>query len=184
MRPTGRTTGHSAAHDAVVAAAGAGTAGAGPVAGQHLRGHPAAQLHQVALRPAAVQPGMREVVPKPVQILTVPAALFSAARCSQNDAMSAANGPASSRFARRARPGRGAAVLRSSSGPGSVRVPVAGLLRQRPAVDDIFALLLIPASSQAGGLTLAVWVEPVSGFEPLTVRLQGRFEHCGQLLRC
>jgi hypothetical protein len=127
---------------------------------------------------------MREVVPKPVQILTVPAALFSAARCSQNDAMSAANGPASSRFARRARPGRGAAVLRSSSGPGSVRVPVAGLLRQRPAVDDIFALLLIPASSQAGGLTLAVWVEPVSGFEPLTVRLQGRFEHCGQLLRC
>jgi hypothetical protein len=26
-------------------------------------------------------------------------------------------------------------------------------------------------------------VEPVSGFEPLTVRLQGRFTYCGQLLR-
>jgi hypothetical protein len=35
-------------HDAVVGAAGAGAAGAGAVPAKHLRGGPAAQLHQVA----------------------------------------------------------------------------------------------------------------------------------------
>src|SRR6266446_3166729 len=54
-------------HDAVVAAAGPGAAGAGAVAAQHLRGGPAVQLHQVALSAAAVQPGMAEVVPEPVR---------------------------------------------------------------------------------------------------------------------
>jgi pimeloyl-ACP methyl ester carboxylesterase len=34
----------------------------------HLRGGPAVQLHQVALRPAAVEPDVAEVVPEPVRI--------------------------------------------------------------------------------------------------------------------
>src|SRR5450756_2544683 len=57
-----------AGHDAVVAAAGAGTPGTGPVAGQHLRGDPAVQFHQVALGAAAVEPGVAEVVPEPVRV--------------------------------------------------------------------------------------------------------------------
>ena len=55
-------------HDAVVAAAGAGAAGAGAVPGQHLRGGPAVQLHQVPFGSAAVQPGVAEVVPEPVRV--------------------------------------------------------------------------------------------------------------------
>jgi hypothetical protein len=55
-------------HDAVVGAAGAGGAGAGAVAAQHLRGGPAVQLHQVAFCPAAVQPGVAEVMPEPVRV--------------------------------------------------------------------------------------------------------------------
>jgi hypothetical protein len=49
-------------HDAVVAAAGSGAAGAGAVAAQHLRGGPAVQLHQVALGAAVVEPRVAEVV--------------------------------------------------------------------------------------------------------------------------
>src|SRR6266851_4465966 len=71
-------------HDAVVAAAGAGAAGAGAagagaVAGQHLRGGPAVQLHQVPLGSAAVQPGVAEMVPEPVPV-GVHAALPAAPR--------------------------------------------------------------------------------------------------------
>jgi hypothetical protein len=44
-------------HDAVVAAAGSGTAGTGAVAAQHLRGGPAVKFHQVALGAAVVQTG-------------------------------------------------------------------------------------------------------------------------------
>src|SRR5216683_49423 len=64
-------------HDAVVAAAGAGAAGAGAVPGEHLRGGPAVQLHQVPFGSAAVQPGVAEVVPEPVRVHvhpTLPAA--------------------------------------------------------------------------------------------------------------
>jgi hypothetical protein len=59
-------------HDAVVGAAGAGGAGAGAVTAQHLRGGPAVQLHQVALGPAAVQPGVAEMVPEPVRVHRYP----------------------------------------------------------------------------------------------------------------
>ena len=55
-------------HDAVVGAAGAGAAGAGAVAGEHLRGGPAVEFHQVSLGPAAVQPGVAEMVPEPVRV--------------------------------------------------------------------------------------------------------------------
>jgi hypothetical protein len=54
-------------HDAVVAAAGSGAAGAGAVAAEHLRGGPAVAFHQVALGAAAVQPGVAEVMPEPVR---------------------------------------------------------------------------------------------------------------------
>ena len=39
-------------HDAVVGPAGTGAAGAGAVAGEHLRGGPAVQFHQVGFGPA------------------------------------------------------------------------------------------------------------------------------------
>src|ERR1022692_4853975 len=42
-------------------------AGAGTVPAQHLRGRPAIQLHQVAFRSAAVEPGVAEMVPEPVR---------------------------------------------------------------------------------------------------------------------
>jgi hypothetical protein len=64
-------------HDAVVGAAGAGATGAGAVAPEHLRGGPAVELHQVSLGPAAVQPGVAEVVPEPVRV-DVHAALLAA----------------------------------------------------------------------------------------------------------
>src|ERR1039457_5712709 len=51
-------------HDAVVAAAGSGATGAGAVPGQHLRGGPPVQLHQVPFGSAPVEPGMAEVVPE------------------------------------------------------------------------------------------------------------------------
>src|SRR3984885_14795073 len=54
-------------HDAVIAAARSGAAGAGAVAAEHLRGGPAVELHQVALGTAAVQPGVAEVMPEPVR---------------------------------------------------------------------------------------------------------------------
>src|SRR5450755_3559388 len=54
-------------HDAVVGAAGAGAAGAGAVSAEHLRGGPAVEFHQVSLGPAAVQPGVAEVVPESVR---------------------------------------------------------------------------------------------------------------------
>jgi hypothetical protein len=60
-------------HDAVVAAAGPGAAGAGAVPEQHLRGGLAVQLHQVALCPAAVQPrpgdlsGLRAAAVRPTR---------------------------------------------------------------------------------------------------------------------
>jgi hypothetical protein len=63
-------------HDAVVAAAGA--AGAGAVPGEHLRGCPAVEFHQVAFGSAAVEPGVAEVVPEPVRV-HVHAALLAAA---------------------------------------------------------------------------------------------------------
>ena len=53
--------------DAVVGAAGAGGAGAGPVPAEHLRGGPAVEFHQVTLGAAAVQPGVAERVPEPVR---------------------------------------------------------------------------------------------------------------------
>jgi hypothetical protein len=52
-------------HDAVVAAAGPGAAGAGAVPGEHLRGGPAVEFHQVPFGAAAVEPGVAEVVPEP-----------------------------------------------------------------------------------------------------------------------
>ena len=67
-----------AGHDAVVGAAGPGAAGAGAVAAEHLRGGPAVEFHQVALRPAAVQPGVAEMVPEPVRA-GIHAALAAAA---------------------------------------------------------------------------------------------------------
>src|SRR6266699_3449334 len=60
-------------HDAVVAAAGAGAAGAGAVPGEHLRGGPAVEFHQVPFGSAAVQPGVTEVVPEPVRVEVHPA---------------------------------------------------------------------------------------------------------------
>src|ERR1039457_996174 len=74
-----RAAGHAIAgsdavvHDPVVAAAGAGGAGAGAVPGQHLRGGPAVQLHQVPFGAAAVEPGVAEVVPEPVRVGVHPA---------------------------------------------------------------------------------------------------------------
>src|ERR1035441_6264830 len=65
-------------HDAVVGAAGAGAAGAGAVAAEHLGGAPTVASHQVPLGPAAVQPGVAEVVPEPVRE-RVHAALLAAA---------------------------------------------------------------------------------------------------------
>jgi hypothetical protein len=50
-------------YDPVVAAAGSRAACVGAVAAEHLRGGPAVQLHQVALGPAVVEPGMAEVMP-------------------------------------------------------------------------------------------------------------------------
>src|SRR5271165_6315498 len=58
-------------------ALGAGAAGAGAVPGQHLRGGPAVEFHQVAFG-AAVQPGVAEVVPEPVRV-SVHCALAAAA---------------------------------------------------------------------------------------------------------
>src|SRR5208282_2648406 len=55
-------------HDAVVAAACPGAAGAGAVAAEHLRGGPAVELHEVALGAAPVEPGVAEVVPEPVRV--------------------------------------------------------------------------------------------------------------------
>src|SRR5271166_535255 len=55
-------------HDAVIGTPGPGGAGTGTVPGQHLRGDPAVQLHQVPLRPAAVQPGAAEMMPEPVRV--------------------------------------------------------------------------------------------------------------------
>src|SRR6266702_2952548 len=60
-------------HDAVVVAAGAGAAGAGAVQAEHLRGRPSVEFHQVTLRPAAVQPGVAEMVPEPVRVDIHPA---------------------------------------------------------------------------------------------------------------
>jgi hypothetical protein len=60
-------------HDAVVAAAGAGAAGAGAVAGEHLRGGPAVEFHQVSFGSAAVQTGVAEVAPEPVRVDVHPA---------------------------------------------------------------------------------------------------------------
>jgi hypothetical protein len=60
-------------HDAVVGAAGASRAGTRTVAGQHLRGTPPVQLHQVPLRPAPVQPRVAEMMPEPVRIYLHPA---------------------------------------------------------------------------------------------------------------
>jgi hypothetical protein len=57
----------AAFHDAVIGAARPGATGAGAVTAQHLRGGPAVQLHQVPLGPAAVQPGVAEVMPEPVR---------------------------------------------------------------------------------------------------------------------
>src|SRR6266702_1355774 len=55
-------------HDPVVGTAGSCGAGAGAVAGEHLRGTPAVQRHQVSFRAAAVQPGVAEMVPKAVRV--------------------------------------------------------------------------------------------------------------------
>ena len=63
----------AAVHDAVIGAAGPRAAGAGAVPEQHLGPGPAVQLHQVALRAAAVQPGVAEVVPEPVRVHPDPA---------------------------------------------------------------------------------------------------------------
>ena len=60
-----------AGHDAVVGAPGAGAVGAGAVAGEHLRGGPAVELQQVALRAAPLEPGVAEVVPEPAATLGV-----------------------------------------------------------------------------------------------------------------
>src|SRR5208282_3110465 len=65
-------------HDAVVAAACPGAAGARAVAAEHLRGGPAVELHEVALSSAPVEPGVAEVVPEPVRV-HVDAALAAAA---------------------------------------------------------------------------------------------------------
>src|ERR1700722_342855 len=64
----GESAAGSAVHDEVVVAAGAGTAGAGAVPGEHLRGRTAVQFHQVARSAAAVQPGMAEMVPEPLRV--------------------------------------------------------------------------------------------------------------------
>ena len=66
-RHRGRRSG-GVVHDAVVAAAGTGAAGAGAVPCQHLRGGPAVQLHQVPFGSAAVQPGVAEIMPEPVRV--------------------------------------------------------------------------------------------------------------------
>src|SRR5271154_2212094 len=65
-------------HDAVVAAARAGTAGAGAVPGEHLRGGPAVEFHQVPFGSTAIQPGVAEMVLDPVRV-HVRAALAAAA---------------------------------------------------------------------------------------------------------
>ena len=65
-------------HDAVVAAACPGAAGADAVAAEHLRGGPAVEFHQVALGPAAVEPGVAEVVPEPVRMHPHPALMTAA----------------------------------------------------------------------------------------------------------
>ena len=67
-RPGDKVVASGVGHDAVVGAAGAGAAGAGAVAGEHLRGGPAVEFHQVSLGPAAVQPGVAEAVPEPVRV--------------------------------------------------------------------------------------------------------------------
>src|SRR5271165_2981772 len=74
----GESAAGSAVHDAVVVAAGAGAAGAGAVPGEHLRGGPAVQFHQVARSAAAVEPGVAEVVPEPLRVHRYPRLLPSA----------------------------------------------------------------------------------------------------------
>src|SRR5271166_2598707 len=73
----GESAAGSAVHDAVVVAAGAGAAGAGAVPGEHLRGGPAVQFHQVARSAASVKPGMAEVVPEPLRVHRDPGLLPS-----------------------------------------------------------------------------------------------------------
>src|SRR6185312_15457763 len=74
FRVVSRTAGSGGAvHDAVVAAAGPGAAGAGAVAGEHLRGGLAVEFHQVPFGSAAVEPGVAEVGPEPVRVHGHPA---------------------------------------------------------------------------------------------------------------
>jgi hypothetical protein len=53
----------------------------------------------------------------------------------------------------------------------------------RAEADCAIVIVSLPAFTQVRGLMAANKMEPVSGFEPLTVRLQGRFETGGLLLR-
>ena len=68
VAPDGCLRPGSVPHDEVVVAACPRAARAAAVPLEHLRGRPAVQLHQVTLRPAALQPGMAEVVPEPVRV--------------------------------------------------------------------------------------------------------------------
>jgi hypothetical protein len=52
----------------------------------------------------------------------------------------------------------------------------------RAGTEYAIVIVSLPAFMQVRGLKAANFVEPVSGFEPLTVRLQGRFTCYGQLL--
>jgi hypothetical protein len=67
--------------DAVVGAAGAGTASAGAVAGEHLQGRAAVQLDQVALGAAPLEPGGTEVSPEPIRPDVHPALPATAGYC-------------------------------------------------------------------------------------------------------
>src|SRR5213592_1679665 len=66
--PMGRFAAGSVPHDEVVVQACPRAAHTAAVPLQHLRGGPAVQLHQVALGPASVEPGVAEVVPEPVRV--------------------------------------------------------------------------------------------------------------------
>ena len=71
----------------------------------------------------------------------------------RNDAMSAANGPASSCPARRSRRDRDTEILRSSPGFGTSREPVPESPRRPERVDPVFDIFPLPAFPQTGGPT-------------------------------
>jgi hypothetical protein len=136
----------------VAARPGAARAAAVPL--EHPRGRPAVQLHQVTLSPSPVQPGVAVVgFGETCTPQTLPSKLGSLPE-----------------------PVRQACSLRAAAnGRGWSRVVISG--HRRATIRDHRGR----GQAQVRRFFADRNVEPVSGFEPLTVRLQGRFTcsgHC------